>query len=322
MKIQQIKNIFPDPRLSRFNLAAWQKSEGDSVCFIGREVQAAGEVGEPDTGILKLFEADAQGEIIAERLIWKPMFDGINLEDPRALELPNGNLLIGLTAVLRDKKGSPAPFPAIIKIDSHSTWNEDLPPFLVISTFGPGKNLTPVDDTTYLFRPDSAEYYHKLLVFSLHKQVPEKLGDIEFPKNLPWAEWRIGTTTPPIWLNSEEALFIIHGITIQKIDGISKYIYSLGRAKLTRKNNKFEITVSEEPILTPDNFLDENGKPLVKELHPELRRVVYSCGGIIKKNKSDSLFLYVNVGDRATFEVEFSLKELKEGLFFKDASFD
>ena len=54
---------------------------------------------------------------------------------------------------------------------------------------------------------------------------------------------------------------------------------------------------------------------MVAELHPNLRRVVYSCGGLIKRNKQDGLFLYVNVGDRTTFEVEFSLSELKKGLF-------
>jgi len=67
--------------------------------------------------------------------------------------------------------------------------------------------------------------------------------------------------------------------------------------------------------LVPDNFIEEDGQPLVNELHPNLRRVVYSCGGLIKKNKQDALSLYVNVGDRTTFEVEFSLAELKEGLF-------
>ncbi len=271
-------------------------------------------MGEPDTGILKLFEIDGQGVVVQERLIWKPIYNGINLEDPRALELPNENLLIGLTAVLRDKKGLPIPFPAIIKIDSHSSWRNELPPFLVISTFGPGKNLTPIDNTTYLFRPESFEYHHKILVFTLHRQVPEKLADIVFPTNLPWAQWRIGTTMPPIWINEEEALFIVHGITITKIDGQPKYVYSIGRAKLTRRNNTFSIKIAPEPILTPDNFVNEKGKPLVTELHPGLRRVVYSCGGIIKRNKQDSLFLYVNVGDRSTFEVEFSMKELKDGL--------
>ena len=120
---------------------------------------------------------------------------------------------------------------------------------------------------------------------------------------------------PPIWLNQEEALFIIHGISIVKVKGKATYVYSIGRAKLTRKNNKFSVVVAPEPILTSDNFINNDGTPMVAELHPKLRRVVYSCGGIIKRNKQDALYLYVNVGDRTTFEVEFSLKELKEGLF-------
>ncbi len=315
MNIHQIKNIFPDQRVARYNLAAWQKPKSDSVFFIGREVQRAGFRGEPDNGILKLFEVDTDGKVVAERAIWKPTFNGINLEDPRALELPNEQLLIGLTAVLRDKEGTPLPFPAIIKIDSHASWNQELPPFLIISSFGPGKNLTPIDNVTYLFRPDSPKYNHKILVFSLHRQVPEKLDDIIFPKNLPWAKWRIGTAMPPLWLSDHEALFIIHGITIQETNGQRKYIYSLGRAKLTRMGNQYTVSVAKEPILTPDSFANERGKPLVKELHPRLRRVVYSCGGIIKKHAHETLSLYVNVGDRTTFEVEFSLNELKEGLF-------
>jgi len=315
MKIHQIKNIFPDIRVARFNLAAWQKIGSDSIYFIGREVAKPAKLGEPDTGILKLFEITERGTVVQERLIWKPMYNGINLEDPRALELPNENLLIGLTAVLRDKKGRPKPFPVIIKINSHGSWNNELPPFLFISSFGPGKNLTPIDDSTYLFRPDSPEYNHKILVFSLHRQVPDKLDDIDFPTNLNWAKWRIGTTMPPIWLNQEEALFIIHGISIFKIKGKATYVYSIGRAKLTRKDDKFNVVVAPDPILTSDNFIDHNGIPMVSELHPGQRRVVYSCGGIIKRNKQDTLSLYVNVGDRATFEVEFSLKELKEGLF-------
>jgi predicted GH43/DUF377 family glycosyl hydrolase len=315
MKIQEIRHIFPDIQVARYNLAAWQNHESDSVYFIGREVEHLGGAGEPDTGILKLFEVNGKGDVVGERLIWKPMYDGINLEDPRALQLPNENLLIGLTAVLRDKRGRPIPFPAIIKIDSFNSWNQELPPFLIISTFGPGKNITPIDNVTYLFRPDDPGYNHKILVFSLHRQVPEKLDDIEFPRDLPWAQWRFGTTMPPIWLNEKEALFIVHGISVQKVNGTNKYVYSIGRAKLTRHNNIFNVEVAREPILTPDNFVKADGAPLVPELHPELRRVVYSCGGIIKKDQKDTLSMYVNVGDRTTFEVEFSLNELKAGLF-------
>jgi predicted GH43/DUF377 family glycosyl hydrolase len=315
MKIHQQKNIFPDQKIARYNLAAWPNHTTGTDCFIGREVTQAGKSGEPDTGVLKLFELK-DGKIVNDRVIWKPDFDGINLEDARVLELPNENLLIGLTAVLRNKKGRPIPFPAIIKIDSHNSWTQELPPYLIITTFGPGKNLTPVDNTTFLFRPDDVGYHHKILVFSLHRQVPEKIDDIEFPRNLGWAKWRIGTTMPPIWLNDKEALFIVHGITKKRIGGKQKYVYSLGRAKLTRHENQFDITLSPDPILTPDSFLDSQGKPLVKELHPHLRRVVYSCGGIIRKHSQDLLSLYVNVGDRTTYEVELSLSELKEGLDF------
>jgi len=315
MKFHQIKNIFPDNHTARYNLAVWQKTETDSLCFIGREVEVPGEVGEPDNGILKLFEVNKDGFVVQERIIWKPIYDGINLEDPRVLKLLNGNLIIGLTAVLRKKNGSAIPFPAIVKIDSQISWVDELPPFLIIESFGPGKNLTPIDNTTYLFRPDAKEYYHNLLIFSLHSQVPKRLGNISFPKDLPWANWKIGTTMPPLWLTPNEALFIIHGISIQRIDGKDKYIYSIGRAKLIKKDQTYNVIVAPEPILTPDDFLNSEGLPLVQELHPELKRVVYSCGGIIKKDKQDTLSLYVNVGDRKTFEVEFSLRELKKDLF-------
>jgi predicted GH43/DUF377 family glycosyl hydrolase len=315
MRIKKIREIFPNTVVARYNLAAWQKRGNESVFFIGREVTKPGHLGEPDTGTLKLFELDKNGDILQERTIWKPVHSGISLEDPRVLKVEDNNLVIGMTAVLRNKKGKPVPFPAIVKIDSHDSWNNKLPPFLVIETFGPGKNVTPIDTFTYMFRPEKQEYFHKILVFSLHKQVPKKLSDIIFPTDLSWATWRIGTTMPPIWISENESLFIIHGITIQNINGMNKYIYSLGRAKLTRSGNKFEVTVAKEPILTPDNFLNKDGSQLVPDLHPELRRVVYSCGGIVKNDEEDILSLYVNVGDRATFEVQYSIDELKEGLF-------
>jgi predicted GH43/DUF377 family glycosyl hydrolase len=315
MNIHQIKNIFPNIHVARYNLAVWQNSHDESLYFIGREVTKPGKTGQPDTGVLKLFEMAPDGTVLQEKTLWKPIYDSISLEDPRALELPHENLIIGLTAVLRNSKGYPVPFPAIVKIDSLKSWQRELPPVLIIDTFGPGKNLTPLDTHTYLFRPDDEKYNHKLLVFSLHSQVPQKLSDIDFPLDIPWASWRIGTTMPPLWLTPTEALFIIHGISKQIISGKEKYIYSIGRAKLTRRDTTYHVTIAPDPILTPDTFLDKNGKSLVKELHPELRRVVYSCGGVIKKPTKDKLSLYVNVGDRATFEVELSLDELKEGLF-------
>ena len=315
MKIHQIKDLFPNVKVARYNMAVWQNSTSNTLCFIGREVISPGSEGEPDTGILKLFELKSNGSVLKEKVIWKPIYDGINLEDPRALALPNKNLIVGLTAVLRNKSGEPVPFPALVKIDSLHTWKHEMPPLLIIDTFGPGKNLTPIDRHTYMFRPDTPQYNHQLLVFTFKAQAPVKLSDIQFPDDLPWALWRMGTTMPPLWISDRQALFIVHGISKQIIDGKEKYIYSIGRAKLTRSGDTYTVQVAKDPILTPDNFLDKQGKPLIEELHPDQRRVVYSCGGVIKKETPEMLTLYVNVGDRTTFEVELSLQALKEDLF-------
>ena len=70
MKIKQIRDIFPDIQVARFNLAAWQISGSDSLGFIGREVKTPGEKGEPDTGILKLFEVEDHGGEILLLLVW------------------------------------------------------------------------------------------------------------------------------------------------------------------------------------------------------------------------------------------------------------
>lgn len=313
----QFKQIFPNTLVARYNLAVWQQSHQDSLFFIGREVAHAAVSGEPDNGILKLFEIGKNGSLIQEKTIWKPIFDGINLEDPRALKLKNENLIIGLTAVLRNKRGIPLPFPALVRIDSLNTWKKELPPVLIIDTFGPGKNLTPIDRNSFLFRPDMETYNYKLLVFSLHSQIPEKITDINFPTDLPWASLKIGTTMPPLWITPTEALFIIHGISLRKIGGKDIFVYSIGRAKLIREKNKYTVIVAPKPILTPDDFINKNGSPFVEELHPELRRVVYSCGGVVRKQDQDKLALYVNVGDRTTVEVTFLLSELKDGLFSK-----
>jgi predicted GH43/DUF377 family glycosyl hydrolase len=316
MKITRIRGLTDDILVARYNFTAWKKTE-ENVILIGREVTKAGGKGQPDEGVLKLFEVGPEGDLLSERVIWTPGSQKgvINLEDPRALELPNDNIVIGLTAVFRDRWGRPAPYPAIVRIDSHVSWGTELPPIILIFSFGEGKNLTPIDNHTFLFRPESKRYHHKLMVFTIHHANPEKLADIKFPKDLTWANFKIGTTMPPIWITPDEGLFIIHGISaLDTPDGV-KYIYSIGRAMLSKKNSEWQVKVAPEPLLTPDDFLNENGEPLVEELHPKLRRVVYSCGGIVKRHQEDILYLYVNVGDRATFEVQFPVSELKEGLF-------
>jgi hypothetical protein len=311
MQITEIKNVFPDRPVARYNVAAWQRSVNDNVVLIGREVEKPGEVGEPDIGSLVLSEIDSNGNVVHERTIWEPMYDSFYLEDPRALMVPDKNIIvIGFTAVLRAKDGKPVPFPAVVKIDSSETWRDVLPPVTLIHSFGPGKNLTPIDNNGFLFRPDDIGYHHKLVIFRLVGSVPYKIQDLQFPQDLNWAKWRMGTTMSPVWITPTEGLLILHGINI--VD--EKYIYNIGRARITKVGSLYKVTVHPDPIITPDTFKTNEGHPLVEELHNQ-RRVVYSCGGVIKKGKTDKLYLYVNVGDRTTFEVGLSLEELKDGLF-------
>jgi hypothetical protein len=303
------KQIFPEGGPARYNVAAWQKADKDHVVLVGREVQEPGANETPDIGKLVLFEIDKQNRIIHERILWESLNHSFFLEDPRALVHSDGSITIALAMVLKTRDGYSS-FPAVVKIDSVSTWSGELPPISLIHAYGSGKNLTPIKQNKFLFRPESEDYHHKLLFFDLSNVDPESTYDIEFPTNLDWALWRIGTTMPPLWFGGNSALLIIHGITIKE----GEYIYSIGRAKLHRKEGHFVVDVHPEPIITPDTFVKE-GRPLEEELHPGLRRVVYACGGVIKRNEPESLYLYVNVGDRNTYEVKVAVEDLKEGLF-------
>ncbi len=98
-----------------------------------------------------------------------------------------------------------------------------------------------------------------------------------------------------------------------------KFVYSLGRAKLFQSNGKFsagkyDVEIDSNPILTPDDFLNDDGTPMIEELHPEIRRVVYACGGVIKKRLGQLMLeLYVNVGDTQTIPVTLLWTDLIAG---------
>lgn len=302
-----IKKIFPESATARYNVAAWQKADRDHIVLVGREVREPGAYDTPDLGNLVLFEIDDNDRITHERVLWKSLEDSLYLEDPRARVNDDGSISIGLTALLKSHKGYTA-YPALVEIPPESKWSGDLPPICLIHAYGPGKNLTPLRKTIFLFRPESVDYHHRLLVFDLENPDPSSTSNIEFPTDLPWALWRIGTTMPPLWINEKDAILIIHGITIQ--DG--RYIYSIGRAWLFQVGGSYVVSVHPEPLLTRESFASQHAAN--DELHPELRRVVYACGGVIKRKEPDHLYLYVNVGDRTTYEVKLALSELKEGL--------
>jgi hypothetical protein len=177
-------------------------------------------------------------------------------------------------------------------------------------SISPGKNVTAIGPDLFAFRQEGDENNHRLRIFK-HLEDCTVIDSqyIDFPKDIPWIEHRIGTTMPPIWLNENEAIFPIHGI--QRVDG--KFVYSIGSARLLRgEDGKLSVdNISQEPIINPNSFAGRfNGDDV--ELHGE-RRVVYCCGGIPIYNDSgelERLKLYVNVGDKRTVEVTMSVAEM------------
>jgi predicted GH43/DUF377 family glycosyl hydrolase len=302
---------FSQKLIDRFNAAVWRESETGHIFLMPREVKTAGGKGEPDKGKLILLELDQQGNLLHEIEVWRPDSEDMHLEDPRALVLNDHNVMLGLTAVVKEGPKY-VPYPAIINLDSQK-WKQTLPKPIIFKQFGHGKNLTPIDANTFFFRKDGDDNSHKLYVLNWDGKQMTECGEIGFSMDIPWAKWRIGTTMPPIWVNENEALMLIHGIKIEN----GKYIYSLGRSRLKKNtNNKYNIEIDPNPILTPDDFVAD-GKSMVSELHPELRRVVYSCGGVIKNHTEHQdqqiLSLFTNVGDKQTVEVPFQLSTLKAG---------
>lgn len=176
-----------------------------------------------------------------------------------------------------------------------------------------GKNVTAIGSNLFVFRPEGEENNHRLLVFERKKngEVVQKQY-IEFPNDISWGQWRVGTTMPPIWINKNEAIFPIHGITIE--DG--KFVYSIGMSRLTRgKNGELSVdNISQKPVIHPDLFAGHYNEDDV-ELHKE-RRVVYCCGGLPvydDNNELSGLKMYVNVGDKRTVEATVDICDLIEG---------
>lgn len=308
---------------SFYNAAAWEYN--GITHLLGRQVESAGEYGEPDVGSLVLKTMGEDGNIATSKEVWQPNESGdILLEDARALPLSDGRIAFGITAVDRNK----TPHPAVLIISTEELTNGTLPKPKIIESLGEGdqttplgdstseltgKNVTAIDSNLFAFRPEGDNYNHQLRVFQYHEDGSVSHQQyINFPKNIPWAEWRIGTTLPPVWINDKEAIFPIHGIN--KV--ANKYVYSIGSARLVKDENGVLSVdnISSENLINPDLFTEMYDSDEV-ELHSE-RRVVYCCGGIPIKGTDgelNRLKLYVNVGDRRTVEVTLSLAALTKG---------
>ncbi len=301
MKIVSVTPLFNKDKNSIFNVAAWLKPNSENVILIGRSLSQKGTWGQPDIGKLVLWELGKNNQVLEERIIWEPKFDSILFEDPRAFVLEDGRIMIGLTAVLKTR-GRPQTFPSLVWVDK--AWNSLLPPVTIIQTFGHGKNMTPVASDYFAFRPENPYYNHKLLFFKYQHPLVTGVDTLSFPLDIPWGLWKMGTGAPPIWLNKEHAIFTVHGINLEK----AKYVYTIGISLLRKKGKNFSIDVYPEPLLTKDIL---KNKIKITELRPRKRNVLYVCGGLVKPDEPNYLYLYVNVGDLATYEVVFDFVDLK-----------
>ncbi len=320
-----------------FNVAVLDV-EGVKYLF-GRKVQKAAINGEPDAGSLVMAELGPSRDIILTTEVWSPEDQDVLVEDPRAQQASNGRTIIGVTAVR--KNDNYKTYPAIIELKSAGQLlTQPFPELRIIDRFGggdqttpigevvEGKNATTIDEKHIMYRPDGMN--HTLQVLEYNDGDVSHVGFIEFPEDIPGASYKIGTTTPPEWLNENEAFFVIHGLdkTIDgklvdpdTIDSRIVYQYSILSARLLRKIDKsgkvsFSVdNISKKPIITPDTFpgLGDNREI---ELHPDIRRVTYSCGGISHRESGGKLIkeeLFVNQGDKRTWVAVIAADEIIAG---------
>jgi hypothetical protein len=325
---EQISNPVEELRLVEgsdgiFNVTALE-IEG-KVYLFGREVPEASPWGLPDVGSLVLARLNSEGNIDSTVEVWNPGGKDFGIEDPRAHQTLNGTT-IGVT-VVAEEEGKIKTYPGIIKLGSpDELLTGPFPDVRIINKFGSGdqttplggeaegKNATTVDENRIMYRPENQN--HTLRVLECTDEDAVFVADIDFPTDIPWATYKIGTTTPPEWLNDNEAFFVIHGINI--VDG--KFIYSIGTARLLRHVDEagkvsFSVdNISREAVLTPDSFPElADGREV--ELHPDQRRALYNCGAITTRGDDGELLqmqLFPNQGDKRTWSAVLAASEIMD----------
>ena len=316
-----------------FNAAAWSDNV-DSTVLLGRYVTGRGEPGQPDIGSLAMTTI-RDGAASPLTIVWTPEEGkkGDLLEDPRVAVGDDG-LIFGTTRLSMD--GHYKPYPAFCNATMAEILETGFPgtryavdsresPDMVHLT--PGKNGTPLGVSDYfMYRKETDD--HRFVVSRLssedHIELPYyvTIPEDQIPD---WGTRRMGTTMPPTWLNSSEAVILLHGIKMEANEtrrwklprrtevGNSRYIYSIGSARLFfGEDEKLSIdNISPEAHLTPDSFGQIFPGEQV-ELRPEERRAVYLCGGVAVSKNTVPRFIrtYPNVGDTRTVEATFSVASI------------
>lgn len=284
----------------RFNPGAWKT--GEVLRVLVREVNGPAKPGMPDCGKMIYVELE-DGRCTEQRRVWSPGDEIASLEDARASVAPTGLVVVGLTAVYR-VDGRFEPHPAIVTLESNEKMGR-LPRIQVLDV--QGKNTTPlgiIDKGLIAYRPENDGSCLRVVHVddggSVHSE-----GRIDLSRSLPlWGEVKLGTASPPFWVNEHQALMPVHGISR---DDNGMLVYSIGLSRLEYGRGAFEVYVDPDPLLTRGDF---EGWP---QLHPEERWAMYSTGGYLEtRDGVEYLCLLVSVGDCRTVVRKWPMKELEE----------
>jgi len=313
------------------NLAVAQSPDGITLA-IGRRLVRAAEKGKLDTqsDITELAAVawDGSGQLISNQVLTTPQKIGNNtirtFEDLRMVQTSLGQWALGGTDVVTKigADGGWETHPAIFETTFEELLAGRLPePYVVEAIQMPpgesaethGKNMTPIGkEDLWLFRPDGTENNHRLHVVRYDGTEAVHAQFIDLPTDLPWAQHKLGTTGPPIWINEREAIFPLHGMNL--IDGV--YVYAIGAARLSIDDEGLLHIdhISRTPLIHPDHFIDPASKIQDVELHAE-RRVVY-VSAMIQEVGDDGVHyvsMFVNVGDKKSVKVKIPQDQLTQG---------
>jgi hypothetical protein len=321
-----------------FNPAVIPGRNPGEIILLARHVENAAAHGLPDVGQLVRIDLSynslkATYEVVAKTVIWDPAdTPGQSLEDVRAFASESGAIVLGATIVINKEvvdgqgktKTEPTPYGAIAYLDHLDQIDQAARIFRVCEMLGPGKNLTPIDESgNFMYRPDSKDHYHKLIL--VHWNTEDNTisfeGELDFAswlKDSQWADWRMGSTAQLIAIDDSKFVFMIHGIHMDQVDKSINpyaefYTYSIGLAFLEKlENGKFKIIkVDPQPIAVPGDFVKADGEPMGKQLHPELRNAIYLCGYTSRvENGKFYLDLFMSYGDTETFLVSYLLADI------------
>lgn len=328
-------NKIPGLPVGFFNAAAMSVGEGldRRTLLLGRNVQKRGDPGQPDIGSLALAVIN-NGQVQSFAEVWQPEEGGHGdlLEDARATELPDGRIVIGYTR-LAPNQGRYEPYPAVSITTTEALLRGEFPDTHHITGLGkgdetvpigsrpgklhllPGKNATPLGPERFMFRREADD--HRLVTFSIDEEGnAQNLQNLHFPPDsVPdWAERRLGSTMPPVWLDDNEAIFLMHGIRMVG----DRYKYSIGSARLfVNDEGGYSVdNISSEPLLTPESFQGMFPGEQV-QLRPEERDALYLCGGVTtlfdsQTKRPQIISIMPSLGDMRTLEAVISVAEIEK----------